>query len=333
MKKNKFLKELRLHLNLLPDDEIDEIIIEYKGYIDSKISSGLTEEEAVATFGNVSELAQDILLPYRRKIKQENDPIGDFAQKMFHVFEKIFNDLMHKSPKDIIRFIIEILILLLIIALFHVPVSLLVSIGKVIFDILTTPLNRFFFVIWKFVLEFSYIIISINVFTKVFCYRYLKGNDTYNYKKTKKIITKEKSNILKYSKILLKIVIGILKFLVVLFLFFITIYLIGMAFVLGICGYLLLQGVTYIGIYIIMFILFVLGILFFQLLFKFVIDEENKKSYLWQFILCFFILGLGCAITTFEIAHTEFINRPPADIAMEKLTEELIMKKDTVFIV
>jgi len=51
-----------------------------------------------------------------------------------------------------------------------------------IFPILSSPLNRIFFAIWKFVLEFAYVILSILVFFRIVEKRYFQKE---------KIISKE----------------------------------------------------------------------------------------------------------------------------------------------
>lgn len=64
MNKEGFLNELRGHLRVLDEKEQQDIIDEYAQHIDLKIKSGLSEEEAISDFGNVEELARDILEAY-----------------------------------------------------------------------------------------------------------------------------------------------------------------------------------------------------------------------------------------------------------------------------
>ena len=114
---------------------------------------------------------------------------------------------------------------------------------------------------------------------------------------------------------------------------FILILLLIFLFVIAICVYLLIQGVTYFGFYLVMLSLFWLGVIFFQLLFNFVLDRKNKGMQLAiSLIISFTLLGVGCGIATFEVANTEFINSPPDDIQIEVLDEELVMDEDTIFI-
>ena len=176
MKKREFLAKLRKKLSVLEESEVDDIIKEYGGYIDEKIESGVAEEEAVSSFGSIDELSAELLSAYKVKVKEEKeDPIGNFASKVLQTIDKLIDTLSKKTPKEIIRFVIEILILIAIIGLFHIPVAMLVSLGKDVFYILSSPLNRIFFTIWRFVLEFAYFVLAIIVFIRIFDTRYLKN--------------------------------------------------------------------------------------------------------------------------------------------------------------
>lgn len=64
MNKDEFLNELKSYLSILEDEEQADILEEYTQHIDMKISTGLSEAEAIRDFGNVSELAAQILEAY-----------------------------------------------------------------------------------------------------------------------------------------------------------------------------------------------------------------------------------------------------------------------------
>ena len=345
MKKREFLAKLRKKLSILEESEIDDIIREYGGYIDEKIESGVAEEDAVSSFGSIEELSKELLSAYKVKVKEEKeDPIGNFASKVLHTIDKLIDTLSKKSPKEIVKFVVEIFILLVMIGLLHIPVSMLVSLGKDVFYILSSPLNRFFFTIWRFVLEFAYFILSIILFIRIFDARYLKNGEE---KKEKKVHNMKKEEVHKeetrevqsvgaistISELLVKICVFFLKFMAICILFCISFYLIGMAIVLVLCIYLLIHGVMYFGFYLVMIALFLLGLIFFWILFNFVLDRKNNgmKMFL-SLAVSFVLLGVGCGIAAIEVAETEFINSPPSDIATETLTEELTMDEDTIFI-
>ncbi|MDO5085859.1 MAG: DUF1700 domain-containing protein, partial [Erysipelotrichaceae bacterium] len=64
MNKESFLSLLKLKLSNLEESEIKDIIDEYSDYIDQKVQDGLSQEEAVASFGDINELVSDINQAY-----------------------------------------------------------------------------------------------------------------------------------------------------------------------------------------------------------------------------------------------------------------------------
>ena len=336
MKKREFLQQLKKGLSILEEKEVEDILKEYDGYIEEKIANGKSETEAVASFGDVTELTNELLKAYKIKTKEPEDPIGHFASKVISNIDTLINDFNHKSTKEIIKFVVEIVVIFGFIILCHIPVSFLVSFGANVFGILSSPLNRIFYTAWQFVLEFAYFILAIVVFSRIFKIRYLKDEGTEKkVKKKEKKLPKEKnvSFMTSFSETIIKIVVFFLKFLAICILFIVSLYLIIMAIMVFLCLYLLIKGVTYFGFYLVMLSLFILGVIFFGILFNFVIDRKNKGlSLAISLLISFVLLGVGCGVATLEVAQTTFYNSPPEDLVIDVLKEELVMEKDTVFI-
>lgn len=72
MDKTTFLEELEKSLHVLKEEEIQDIIGEYEQHIDMKIKNGQTEEQAIADFGTVRELASEILEAYHVRADEES---------------------------------------------------------------------------------------------------------------------------------------------------------------------------------------------------------------------------------------------------------------------
>ena len=64
MDKKTFISELEQALSVLQEEELRDIMEEYEQHIDMKVQRGLTEEEAIADFGNLKELTAEILEAY-----------------------------------------------------------------------------------------------------------------------------------------------------------------------------------------------------------------------------------------------------------------------------
>lgn len=64
MNKSEFLTALKRALAVLDETELRDIIDEYEQHIDMKIANGLSEEEAIADFGDFKELTAELLEAY-----------------------------------------------------------------------------------------------------------------------------------------------------------------------------------------------------------------------------------------------------------------------------
>lgn len=73
MKKEEFSKILRKNLAVLDEKEINDLVQEYEQHIDMKVKEGLTEEAAIADFGNLKELTSGILEAYHVKSNYKDE--------------------------------------------------------------------------------------------------------------------------------------------------------------------------------------------------------------------------------------------------------------------
>lgn len=117
MLKSEFLELLNQKLSLINDKEREDILLEYGTYIDDKIANGVSEEEAVAGFGDVDELAKEILSAY--KINTDSmDPLSSKADKtidkVYAKMEELFSKLGDFSMNQIFHVIFDAFVLVLI---------------------------------------------------------------------------------------------------------------------------------------------------------------------------------------------------------------------------
>lgn len=117
MLKSEFLELLNQKLSLINDKEKEDILLEYGTYIDDKIANGVSEEEAVAGFGDVDELAKEILSAY--KINTDSmDPLSSKADKtidkVYTKVEELFSKLGDFSMNQIFHVIFDAFVLVLI---------------------------------------------------------------------------------------------------------------------------------------------------------------------------------------------------------------------------
>lgn len=174
MTKEEFLNKLRKELSILENKEVEDIISEYEGYIEEKVNRGLTEEEAVKELGDIDEIVNDLLAAY--KVKQKNtNTLNHFINKASQGFDYILNELSHKNGKEILKFVIEIALIVLLIAILKIPFLLLKDLGWNIFGDLGSPISSIFYGIWSFIVELTYFILSVILFIKIIEKRYFQG--------------------------------------------------------------------------------------------------------------------------------------------------------------
>lgn len=325
MNKQEFLNKLRKKLEVLEDKEIEDIISEYEGYIEEKASRGLTEEEAVKELGDFNEIVSDLLAAYKVKQKESN-VLNRFINKISSGFNYILNELSNKSGKDILKFVIEICLIIFLILIFKIPFLIIKDLGWNIFNGLTSPISNIFYGIWCFIVELSYFILAVILFIKIIERRYFQGFSEKiadeleeNTKKKRKNVNKESIKEQEEVEVIPKkktgivdmiasICIWFIKLIVALCLFGVICYLIAMAFVLGLGIYLLIQGVTYFGILILLLALFLAGILLLELGIYFLFNKKIKAGHILAKVITVVLLtGIGLALSTVEIANTEII--------------------------
>lgn len=88
MNKTEFLNELEKKIRVLNKEEINDILAEYSQHIDMRMESGLSEDEAIKDFGDMDELAGEILEAYHvnpefdKELNDKQEGIGKKAEAL-----------------------------------------------------------------------------------------------------------------------------------------------------------------------------------------------------------------------------------------------------------
>ncbi len=352
MNKEEFLKKLRKRLEVLEDSEIEDILSEYEGFIDEKVSKGLTEEQAVKELGNFNEIVDDLLAAYKvKRTSGEENIFNKVINKISDAIDLFMESLNNKSGKDIVKVLIEIILILFLICLLKIPFAMIRDLGSSIFFELTFPIGNIFSSIWAFIIEISYIIVAVIFFIKTFEKRYFKditenivnkreekpdSSKSAKIKKekaTKTEVKKENKTIVEptnhsFFYYMNEICIYILKFLVLIFLIGIICYLIGISVALGFMIYLIVNGVHYFGILLLIIALFLGGTLFLELCINFLFNKHNKAVLVVSKIISIIIFtGIGLTMSAVEIAETEIIYDRD-NLEIKEITKEIPMTDD-----
>lgn len=347
MKKEEFFKNLKEKLSILEESEIKDIIEEYRGYIDEKIKNGATEEEAIEDFGDIDELAKELLKAYKINVdnqKENKNWFSEAAEKINQWMDGVVKFFSEKDFHEILRILIEVFVILLGIGLLKLPFHFLEQMGTHSFAIFQNNFGDYLSYLWRFIIEVAYIIFAVVLFIKIFERRYL------NEEKEKEIVTlkkepkqnsvKTKTNEVKKEKIgkekrygffdfLADACIWFLKFIGFWILLGIAFYILGLGCGVGVCIYLMVRGVSYYGIYISILILLVLGVLAFILLFNWILGRKNNgKALLIAFLTSFVLLGISFSYASIEVASTEYIIGSKENTEIKTIEEFIDYQKD-----
>ena len=184
MNRAEFLKYLEKRLAVLNQKEREDIINEYTQHIEMKIKSGLTEEGAIKDFGDVSELANEILSAYNVDPNYKKSTIDtEKVEKTIHsgvgvvkntfikvkgIFNSVVDSIQPSSFNKTIKFLIKTFIIL------SVLVITLIIVGAAVFDIadeiyFIMPATMGLDEIIPFAMIVCYIGIAILIFIGVVC--------------------------------------------------------------------------------------------------------------------------------------------------------------------
>lgn len=177
MTKKGFLKKLKSKLEVLEENEIKDILDEYETIIDDKIKSGETEEDAIKEFGDIEELANEILKAYKINPKYNEDDVNSFdslikkgAKKLTEFTKNITSDIKDNniSVETIFEIALKAIALLFILALLRLAFELISSLGESILDIMIFPIDKILIFVYNIFVWVLYIIACILIGISLF---------------------------------------------------------------------------------------------------------------------------------------------------------------------
>lgn len=329
MNKKVFLEKLKKKLKILNKDELDDIIEEYEDHINEKVASGKTEEEAVKDFGDFDELVKEILSAYKinedyeESVKEKN-VVADFIDTCVSFIKDFARNIGSRSANDIVKFVVEFIVLILFIAILKLPVLFVEEIGEWLFERLISPFGDGLAIIWKYMIEIIYFILAVVAIVNFIKKRYMEGEvveekETSKNEKTENKNTKaefKKSNVKKVKKegngSFTKVLITIIKVFLVFVLVPAIFSFLG-AFVCIVIGIVLLaQGLPYFGIFLCGLTYISLNYIFIDLCFRFIFDKKlNAKALLVSVITSVALFAVGIGLSFYEVVNTTYVDGVP----------------------
>lgn len=213
-----------------------------------------------------------------------------FFDEILIVLSKIIDKLLNMKTKEVIIFIVEVSIILLIVLVLKKPFDLIKDIGKSGIHFLFFPISNILTFIWTVIIECTYFLFAITLFVFIF-------NKKYDQHK----LTKSKKG--EYQKAfteLYKAVIIIMSF---------PLYLILIILILSLLLsiYLISQGITYFSLLPITISLLSLDIIAIYIISRYIKNiTRNKKNIKIMTIISIFLLAAGLTLLTLEITDTKF---------------------------
>ena len=174
-----FLEKLETKIDALDEKERKKIIKNYQVMIEEKMNEGLTEKEAIKSFGNVDDIAKEICSDYHVNLVNRKVTLKDKINKGVHIGAEFLAetcqdviDYSKEATKDkplvtLFELILKIIILLVLFTLYKIPFVIIYTGLDFVFSMLFYPFNFTLITIF-----FAFFIIAIPFF-KILCYNIL----------------------------------------------------------------------------------------------------------------------------------------------------------------
>lgn len=130
MTKQAFLTALNDRLQVLNKNERQDIIDEYAAHINMKVREGVSEEVAIAGFGDFDELVEDLLQAYHVNpafAAEESDTVVSFVKRFGYFVDDTLDALLNLNRKEAGQLIVKGVILLIFVLIICSGIDMLIS--------------------------------------------------------------------------------------------------------------------------------------------------------------------------------------------------------------
>lgn len=168
MSKEEFLRILERKLDVINEKERKDIIDEYRTHIEMKMQEGKTEEEVIQDFGDIDELVEEILDAYKintQRVNQSFDAkLNKVLDSLFESFQRFLGSLISLDVDDVVRLVFEILVILILLSLLHIPFRIISSIGSsLLHSVGGYGIGSLLAMVWRFIIGLSFVVIFVVV--------------------------------------------------------------------------------------------------------------------------------------------------------------------------
>ncbi len=174
MNKERFIAYMNQKLAVIKEEERKDIIDEYINHIDEKVQEGMNEEEVIAGFGDIDEMIKEILEAYNIDPRQTRGSDGfdrkvnDVLDTLFDGFQRLLSNVTSMDVDNIVRLMFEVLVVLIVLGILHIPFDIFASIGSSLLrSLFGFGIGTTFAWIWNLLVKVLYIVMFIVVLINV----------------------------------------------------------------------------------------------------------------------------------------------------------------------
>ncbi len=263
--------------------------------------------------------------------------IGDGITKTIKMIENF-------SFKDLVKFIIQILVIVLVIAICRIPFSL---VEDAIYNILVKYQNNIicnvFLTFFEFIISIGYSVFAIITFFYIYKVKFLNEVEVINKESNKKTsdINKQtkssdkyiiKSNKMTILEFLTMLLIWFLKFMVIVFMIPTLISLLTTIVCFTLFIVLLFKGLLLTGPILITISLIVFGVVLLEIMFNFIVNKKSTyKRVFIAMISSIAVFGIGVLFSMIYFSNLKLMDRPSPKFKNKKM-EQVISMNDSLFI-
>ena len=169
MTKRKYLNSLKKELKIFNDVKQEKYYKKYKDKFDDLSKSGLSDEEVIKEMGSVDLIIDNILENEKKHNKnKKNDTVNDknkyvriIVDEAKDFVNKIGELLNVKSDDELLKLVVDVLLLFLCVMLLKAPFTIIREIGISVFNIFPNFISGLFSLVWGLIVQIGYMATSI----------------------------------------------------------------------------------------------------------------------------------------------------------------------------
>ena len=270
--------------------------------------------------------------------------LANFVKNIEDGITKTIKMIENFSFKEFVKFIIQILIIVLVIAICRIPFSL---VEDAVYNILAEYQNNVicnvFLTFFEFIISIGYSIFAIITFFYIYKVKFLSDIEVINQESNTKIVDTNKQTkssdkyIIKSDKMtilefLTMLLIWFLKFMIIVFMIPTVISLLTTIVCFTLFIVLLFKGLLLTGPILITLSLTVFGVALLEIMFNFIVNKKSTyKRVFITMISSIIVFGVGVLFSMVYFSNLKLINKPSPKFKNRE-TEQVIPMSDNLFI-